>query len=93
MCVSPQRHVRTCSRAHAPRRQAVWRGEAVEDADVLRRKKLHKLGVLEDVPFAVQDVGSLVGNIDNPARVERHRYRKDVLEEKKAMAGMCKEDN
>lgn len=74
---SPQRC--TCSSAHAPGRQAVWRGEAVEDADVLRRQKLHELSVLEDVPFAVQDVGGLVGNVDNPARVERHSYCKDVL--------------
>lgn len=70
----------TCSGAHAPGRQAVRRGEAVEDADVLWCQELHELGVLEDVPFAVQDAGGLVGNVDNPARVERHCYCKDVLE-------------
>lgn len=79
MCVSPQSRASTCSGAHAPGRQAVWRGEAVEDADVLRCEKLHELGILEDVSRAVQDVGGLVGNVDNPARVERHGNCKDVL--------------
>lgn len=51
---------RTCSGAHAPRRKAVRRGEAVEHADVLRRQELHELGVVEDFPPAVQDGRRLV---------------------------------
>lgn len=78
--VSAQRQACTCAGAHAPGRQAVRRSEAVEDADVLRRQKLHELGVLKDVPFAVQDVGGLVGNVDNPACVEGHCHCKDVLQ-------------
>lgn len=77
--MSLQRCVCTCSSAHAPGRQAVRRREAVEHADILRRQELHKLAVLEHVPFAVEDVGGLIGNVDDPARVERHRHRKDVL--------------
>lgn len=56
--------------AHAPRGQAVWRGEAVEHADILRDQELHKLAVVEHVPFAVQDGGSLVGDVYDLSRAE-----------------------
>ena len=73
MCAS------TCSGAHAPGGQAVRRGEAVEHADVLRRQELHKLGVLEQVPLAVEDGGGLVRDVDDAAGDEGNRHRKDVL--------------
>ncbi len=51
---------RTCASAHAPGRQPVLCGEAIKHANILRCKKLHKLSILEHVPFAIQDGGSLV---------------------------------
>lgn len=60
MVISVRRGVITCSCAHAPGLQAVGRGEAVENTDVLGSQELHKLSVLEDTPFTVEDRGSLV---------------------------------
>lgn len=73
---------RTCSSAHAPGGQAVRRCEAVKHTDVLRRQELHKLGVLEHISLTVEDGGSLIGNVDYPSRVERHRDCKNVLLER-----------
>ena len=79
VCVCVCVCVSTCSSAHAPGGQAVGRGEAVKHADVLRRQELHKLGILEHLPLAVEDGGRLVRDVDDAARVQRHRRRKDVL--------------
>lgn len=69
----------TCSSAHAPGGQAVRRREAVKHANILRCQELHKLAVLEHVPFAVEDGGSLIRNVDDPSCDERHCYCKNVL--------------
>ena len=69
----------TCSGAHAPGGQAVRHGEAVKHADILRRQELHKLGVFEHFPFAVEDGGRLIGDVHDPASDQRDRHRKDVL--------------
>lgn len=69
----------TCSGAHAPRGQAVRGCEAVEHADILRHQKLHELGVLEHLSFAVEDGGRLVGNVDDPSGDQRYRYCKYIL--------------
>lgn len=60
MVISARRGVITCSSAHAPGGQAVARGEAVENTNVLGSQELHKLGILEDAPFTVEDGGGLV---------------------------------
>lgn len=70
----------TCSGAHAPRRQAVWRGEAVEHADVLGRQELHELGVVEHFPPAVQDGRRLVRDVNDLPGDKRHRHSEDVLQ-------------
>lgn len=69
----------TCSGAHAPWRQTVGRGEAVEHADVLRGQELHKLGIVKHLPLAVQDGCRLVWDVNNLTRDERHGYSKYIL--------------
>lgn len=73
----------TCSSAHAPWRQAVGRGKAVEYADVLRRQELHKLGVCKDFPLAVQDGRCLVRDVNNLPRDKRDSHGKYILPIKK----------
>lgn len=72
----------TCSCAHAPWGQAVWCGEAVEHADILRSQELHKLGVVEHFPLAVQDGCCLVRDVNNLPRDERHCYSEYILKAK-----------
>jgi len=69
----------TCSGAHAPRGQAVGRGEAVEHADVLRRQELHELGVVKHFALAVQDGRRLVRDVNYFARDERDGYGENIL--------------
>lgn len=69
----------TCSGAHAPRGQAVSGCEAVEHADILWYQKLHKLGVLEHLLFAVEDGGRLVRNVNNPSGDQRYCNSKYIL--------------
>lgn len=69
----------TCSSAHAPGGQAIRRREAVKDADILRCKKLHKLGVSEHISLTVEDGGSLVRNVDYPSSDKRHGNCKHIL--------------
>lgn len=69
----------TCSSAHAPGGQSVGSGEAVEHTDVLRRQELHKLGILEHVPLAVEDGCCLIRYIHNLPGDQGHCNRKDVL--------------
>lgn len=73
----------TCSSAHAPWRQAVGRGKAVEHADVLRCQELHKLGVCKDFPLAVQDGRCLVRDVNNLPRDKRDSHGKYILPIKK----------
>lgn len=73
----------TCSSAHAPWRQVVGRGKAVEHADVLRRQELHKLGVCKDFPLAVQDGCCLVRDVNNLPRDKRDSHGKYILPIKK----------
>lgn len=55
-----QAFLSTCSGGHAPGREPVGGGEAVEHADIPWRQELHKLGVLEHVSFAVEYGSGLV---------------------------------
>lgn len=71
--------VDTCSRAHAPRRQAVRRGEAVEHTDILRCEELHKLGIGEYLALAIQDGRGLVRDVNDLAGNERDCHCKYVL--------------
>lgn len=69
----------TCTSAHAPGRQSVRCGEAVEHANITRRQELHKLAVFELVFPAVQDSCRLLRYIHDLPRDERHRDGKNVL--------------
>lgn len=70
---------RTCASAHAPGGQSVGRGEAVEHANVLRRQELHKLGVVEHFPLAVQDGRRLFRDVNNLPGDEGDGDSKNVL--------------
>lgn len=83
----------TCSRAHAPWRQAVGRGEAVEHADVLGCQELHKLAVCEDLALAVQDGRGLVRDVNNLAGDEGDGHCKYVLLVQKGKKEEQKKEN
>lgn len=76
--------VGTCSGAHAPWRQAVGCGEAVEHADVLRCQELHKLSIVKHFPLAVQDGRRLVRDVNNLPRDEWDGYSKYILPAKRS---------
>lgn len=69
----------TCSGGHAPRGEAIWCGEAVEHADILRRQELHELGIVENFPLTVEYGGCLVGDVNDLPSDEGHRYCKYIL--------------
>lgn len=73
----------TCSGAHAPWRQTVRRREAVEHADILRCQELHKLGIVEHFPVAVQDGCRLVRDVNDLPRDEGDSYSKYILRVKR----------
>lgn len=73
----------TCSGAHAPWRQAVGRGEAVEHADILRCQELHKLGIIEHFTLAVQDGRRLLRDVNNLPRDEWDSNGKYILQIKR----------